>query len=69
MGRVREAVVHEVGVPTAERPSRSLDHQWNKPESGRSGTLQCRRLGANELNRSRGRFAGESSHEAHWRPA
>ena len=24
---------------------------------------------ANELNRSRGRFPGESSHEAHWRPA
>ena len=23
----------------------------------------------NELNRSRGRFPGESSHEAHWRPA
>ena len=24
---------------------------------------------AKELNRSRGRFPGESSHEAHWRPA
>jgi hypothetical protein len=27
------------------------------------------RIAYNELNRSRGRFPGESSHEAHWRPA
>jgi hypothetical protein len=37
-----------------------------------SGIPKCSRAGpsrATELNRSRGRFPGESSHEAHWRPA
>ena len=35
MGRDREAVVHEVGVPTAERPNQSLSGREPLPRCGR----------------------------------
>ena len=38
-------------------------------DSCRKRAVPALTFSAKELNRSRGRFPGESSHEAHWRPA
>jgi hypothetical protein len=61
-----EKNVRFVSTPVIE----NSEPNFRKGEgSGYSFEPPQRRQCAKELNRSRGRFAGESSHEAHWRPA
>ena len=57
------------GLDQPEKGSRRAYVFRNAIDSCRKRAAPAFTLSATELNRSRGRFPGESSHEAHWRPA